>query len=277
METLTANPLFQSGILPFAVSLVAALIMRPFGWHWAGLAFALAFAATLHFVTGFQLTPLNSTRKIILMAGGAVVVGMLIDALPKLHRYVPIVIVLISASAAIWLIWPVLKRLEGQEFWIMAGACAAFAAWVTAWSESLRNQPTRATATAMTLGVGVSISAVLGASALLGQLGGATAAASGALILLLLLKQNLSPGSNYSFPASLTAVLISLSAITYAGLVWQALIPLVLIPLAARIPVKQSWHDSVKVIVTTLYTLPLAGTSIYITWLLTEPAGDSMY
>ena len=277
METLTANPLFQSGLLPFGIALVTAFVLRPLGWFWSGLGFALAYATAIYFIVGFQFTPLTSTRKIILLGGTAVLMGLLIDALPKKYSsYLPWFIAFFAVVAGIWLVWPVLKRLEGQEYWIMFSATAAYSAWLMTWTESLREQSARASSTAFALGLGISISSVLGASALLGQLGGTMAAAAGAYLLLLILNRSVSLGSSFCFPVAIFSALIGLSAVTYSGLTWYSLMPLALIPLAARLPVKENWHPSLKTIITVLYPLPLAAISIYITWQL-DSSGDSLY
>ena len=157
----------------------------------------------------------------------------------------------------------------------MMATTAGFAAWLVAWAEALRGQANRAASAAFALGLGISISAVLGASALLGQLSGTMAAAAAAFLLLLILKQPVNLGSSFSFPMALLAALIGVSAMTYSGLTWYSLIPLTLIPLASRIPVRENWHPSLKTIITTLYPLPLAAISIYITWQL-DASGDSM-
>lgn len=277
MEELTTNPFFQSGILPFTTALIIGLMLRPLGWYWSGLGLAVAYLVAIYFITGYQLTPLTSTRKIFLLAGTAVVLGLIIDALPKKwQRYLPCLIAITAAAASVWIIWPLLKRLDGQEYWLMIAASVGFAAWSITLTESLRDQSYRAVSTAFCFGLGLSISAMLGASALLGQLAGVMAAAAGAYLLLLLFKVPISVGSNFSFTAATFAALIGISAVTYADLAWYALIPLALIPLAARLPVKESWHPSLKTIVTTLYPLPLALISIYITWQM-DTGGDSLY
>ena len=275
MNELTANPLFQSGVLPFIVALITALALRPLGWRWAGLGFAVAFAAALHFITGFQITPFTSTRKIILLTGGAVVLGLLFDILDKYKRYLLVAVVLLAAAAATWLSWPIIKRLEGEELWITLAISLGYSAWLIGWTESLKGQSHQAAAAALALGVGTSISAVLGASALYGQLGGTIAAAAGAFVLLLLIKQPLILGSNFTLPVATASALIAVGGVHYAGLTQYALIPLALIPLFARIPVKQDWHSSLKTIVLCLYTMHLAGAAISITWVMTASTGDT--
>ena len=275
MEELTTNPLFQSGVLPFVVALVGALALHPLGWRWAGLAFILAFGAAVHFIIGFQITPFTSTRKIIALTGAAVILGLAFDALANTYqRYIPMVVALLATGAVTWLIWPVVKRLDGQEYLIMLSASIAYGVWLITWSESLRTKSNRAATTALALGIGTSISAVLGASALLGQLGGTLAAAAGAFVLLIAVNKPAALGSSFILPAALASTLISLAAVIYAGLNAYALIPLALIPLFARIPVKQEWHPTLKLILLNLYTLPLSATAIYITW---QTAGESLY
>ncbi len=275
MNALTTNPLFQSGVLPFFITLIAALILRPLGGRWAGLGFALAFAASVYFIVGFQLMPFTSTRKIILLTGAAVLFGLLFDMLAiKFQRVIPFVVAGLAAAAITWLIWPVVKRLEGQEYWLMLGAASAYGIGLITGTESLRTQPERAATAALALGMGTSISAVLGASALLGQLGGIVAASAGAFLLLFAMNRPSALSSSFTFPIAVTSTLVGIAAVIYAGLDAYTLIPLALIPLCARMPIKDTWHPVVKVITLCLYTLPLSGISIYLAW---QVAGESLY
>jgi len=276
MNDLLQNPLFQSALAPLMVALVTGILLRPLGDKWAGLGFALGYAVSVYFTAGFQLFPLTSTRKILLIALGAVIVGALLDRLRYPQRFILWALVVCAAIAAEWVIWPVLKRAEGMELLLMS-LVAVYAAWLVGWFDGLRNKQLAATSAAVSLGVGTGISAVLGASALLGQLGGAIGAAAGAMIVLQLFMSRIEVGRSFVLSAALLASLIGIAAVIYAGLPWYTLIPLAFIPVTARLPVKNDWNRFIQALVLVGYTTVPAAIAVLITWQVTQTAEPSLY
>ena len=276
MNELINNPLFQSALTPFVVALTSGALLKSMGNSWAGLGFALGYTASIYFTTGFQLLPLTSTRKIVLLALIALAIGVLLDQLKYSHRFVPWALAVIAAGAATWVIWPVLKRAEGMEFWLLS-LSTVYTAWMVGWIDSLRNQQLAATTSAVSLGVSTGVSAVLGASALLGQLGGAIAAAAGALIMLQLFLKRIIVGRSFVLPVAMLASLIGIAAVIYAGMSWYALIPLALIPLAARLPTNKNWNQFIQAIVLTSYTAVPATIAILIIWQISKAVEPSLY
>jgi len=276
MNEILQNPLFQSALAPLVVALATGTLLRPFGGKWAGLGFALGYAVSVYFTTGFQLFPLTSTRKIILLALGAVIIGALLDQFKYSRRYVPWVLVVLATVASGWVIWPVLKRAEGMELLLMS-LVAVYAAWLVGWFDGLRNKQLAATSAAVSLGVGTGISAVLGASALLGQLGGAIGAAAGAMIVLQLFMSRIEVGRSFVLSAALLASLIGIAAVIYAGLPWYVLIPLAFIPVTARLPVKNDWNRFIQAFVLVSYTAVPAAIAVLIAWQMTQTVEPSLY
>jgi len=115
MDDLLNNPLFQSAVLPFVVSLVVALILRPHGWFWAGLSAVAGFAATVYLLTDFQFFPLRSHRKILLLGTAAIVLGLLLDILPW-RRIAPGLLFVTGVAAALWLVWPLFRSYDGWQW-----------------------------------------------------------------------------------------------------------------------------------------------------------------
>lgn len=277
MTELLTNPSFQSGVLPFTVALLVGSVLHTRGWRWAGLGFAVAYLASSYLTTGFQFFPLTNTRKILMLGGGAVVLGLLLDWYPLSRRAIPWLLALLGAVAATWLIWPVVKRLDGSAFWIMSAATILYSAWLTAWFEGLRHHSMQAATAALSLGIGTGVSAILGASALLGQLGGTIGAAAGAYVLLLLFFKNLSLGSSFTLPVAVLGASVGIAGVVYANLAWYSLVPLAIIPLMARIPIKQEWNNALKILILCAFTVPLAVAAIAITWQATETSVTSFY
>ncbi len=266
MSELINNPAFQSGLFPFLVAFITALLLRRLGWFWAGLGFAVAYASSLYLAVGFQMTPLTSTRKIVLLGGVAVVIGLLLDVYPATRRPLPWILAVLGASATLWIIWPVAKRQEGNEFWIMIGPAMAYAGWLVGSYEGLRTKCVAASVGALALGLGTGVAALLGASALLGQLGIAIGAAAGAYVLLLLFSSHVALGSNFTVPVALLSALIGVAGVIYATLPWYSLLPIALIPLIVRIPVGSDLPNFQRILLLGVSTLTLAGIAIAITW-----------
>lgn len=260
------NVIVQSAVIPFVVGLIAALALRRTGAPWSGLGFALAFGSAAYFIAGFQLLPLTSTRKILAAAAFAVPVAVVLDTLVRDRRIRLWLPAAATAAAAVWVIWPVILRSEGAAIvWVTLPALV-YAAWVTAGVELLEPRPAKAAVAVMMLAIGTGISALLGASALLGQLGGAAAAAVGAYVLAFLWRGEFTPGRTLALPATLLCVLIGVAAVHYASLPWYSLAPLALIPLLARLPLPSGRSRFSAVLLASLYMLPGAAAAILITW-----------
>ena len=276
MNDLLANPAIQSGIIPFVIAMLAAWGLRRMGWVWSGLGFAIAYYVSVYFAAGFQFTPLTSTRKILILGIVAIALGLSVDFLKQKPRFLPAIIFVISAAAISWVIWPVAARQEGGDFWMMLLPSLIYTGWLTASTESLRSKPDEGAMVALTLGFGTGISAMLGASALLGQLGIAIGAIAGGYLILLLLKQDIKLGSNFVLPVGLLSGLLGISAVVYASLPWYSLLPLLVIPAMIHIPVAGGSSKFTKLLMLALYTLPFMIISVVITWI-SSGSGESGY
>lgn len=266
MDELLVNPIVQAAVAPFIAALVIGLLLKPVGWYWAGLAVIAGFYVSVSLITGFEFTPLTSTRKLILMGMCAAAVGLALDYLaPKPRQLYPLLAVL-GGGAVLWLIWPPLMRMEGAALWIHGVGSIAYVVWILLALEGLRNRALRVDAALMSLGLGTGIAALMGASALLGQLASALAAATGAFLLLSIFKKTLPVGQLMLLPAALLCGLIGVSAMTYATLPWYSLLALAAIPLLARIPLPQKlplWGQAAALVI---LTLPAAAGAIYLVW-----------
>lgn len=275
MNEFMNNPIFQSALIPFAIALAAALLIRPKAW--SGLGFILAYGVSVYVTIGFQILPFTSTRKILLFTALAVCLGIMLDLYAKRRRFITWLIVALSIAAAVWLAWPLLKRADGTEWWILLLSTTVYAAILIPLFERLRNDTLRSATASLSLGMGTGISAILGASALLGQLGGAIAAAAGAYTLVWLFSKHLVLRSHYTLAIAVPAAFIGLAAVLYAGMIWYALIPLALIPLTAYIPVKQQWNRFIQTVVVSLYSLIPAAVAIALTWHAAQSSEPSFY
>ena len=271
VNNLLNNPLLQSGIIPFVTTLVSLLILRTFGWFWAGLAFAIGFYTAVYLTTGFQITPLNSTRKIILLGAIAVIIGSVLDTRPIPKRFLLSLLTGLAIAAVTWLLWPILSRREGLELITLALSAPVYVAWLCISLENNRlNQPS-IFAGVFSIGFATSLCALLGASALLGQLAGSISAATGAYVLLNLLNKNTRIGVSFTFPIAMLCGLIGIVAVVYNDLPWFSLIPIALVPLLNNLPFPPTLSKQKILLVMLVCSLALAAIAIGLSWYIVGP------
>jgi hypothetical protein len=266
MDELLANPVIQTAVVPFFVALIAGAILNRFGWYWAGLTVVTGFVACAWLVMDLKLFPLSSTRKIVMLGLVAVVAGIVLDVYAGRRRFIPPVLFVSGIIAASWVIWPVLNRREGAEFWLLAIGASIYAGWLMMAMERLRDWPLRAGTAALSLGIGTGVSAVMGASALLGQLASSIGAASGAYLLLTLFVPKQPAGSLLTIPVALLCSLLAIAGYVYATLPWYVLPLLAIIPLLACVPLPEQKPTWIKIALLVSATLPAAIASIFVAW-----------
>lgn len=276
MSNLLSNPAIQSGIIPLVVALISGLALKRFGWFWSGLSFGIAYYLSVYLAVGFQFFPLTSTRKILILGLVAIALGLIIDSNKiKIKNLFP-VMGFLGAAAALWVIWPVLVRQEGASLFIMLIPALVYTAWLTASSNKLSMQTDQGAMVALALGLGTGISAILGASALIGQLGMAIGAIAGAFLLLSLFNQNVKSGSTFMLPVGLLSGLLGIGAVIYASLPWYCLIPLAAIPLTTYIQLPRQLTKIKLLFLLAAFTLPFSIIAVVLTWVSTN-SSESMY
>ena len=276
MNTFLSNPAVQSGIIPLIVAFVAAFLLKRLGGPWSGLAFAIAYYISVYLAAGFQFYPFTSTRKILLLGIACIVLGVIIDTGKIKQKHLYTFVFVLAAIAALWVIWPVLVRQEGFSILLMAVPSLLYAGWLTAGCNKLRHKPEQGAMIALALGLGTGISAILGASALVGQLGIAIGAIAGAFLLLHLVNQHIKTGSTFILPAGLLSGLLGVGAVIYASLPWYCLLPLAGIPLTTYIQLPDRLTKLKLLLLLAAFTLPFPIIAIVLTWVSTS-SSESMY
>jgi len=265
MQELVTSPVIQSSAAPFVVGLVVACILFPI--RLAGLAAGAGFLAAVWMIGAFGLTPLTATRKIVVLAAAAPVVGVLADMAFKPTRATAPVLGALFAAASVWVFWSVLSQKPAAEAALLGGGVFAFVLATIAFTVSLRDRAVRAGSAGLFLGLGVGVGAVLGASALLGQYGLALGAACGAFLLLaMILGKRVVAGTTFTLTASASAALIAAGALILAKLPWTSLAVFALIPLAVRLPVPEKLPAWLQAIVASLYALAPAAGACALAW-----------
>jgi len=265
MQELLNNPVIQSSAAPFLVGLIAAAMLFPV--RLAGLAAAAGFLAAVWLIGAFGFEPLTATRKIVVLAVAAPVLGVLADLAFKPKRATAPILGALFGVASIWVLWSVLVQKPAQEAVLLAGGVFAFVLATVASTVSLHDRAVRAGSAGLFLGLGAGAGAVIGASALLGQYGIALGAACGAFLLLaMILGKRVVAGATFTLTASVAAALIAVGAMVLARLPWTALIALALIPLAVRLPLPEKSPAWIQAFVASFYALAPAACAGVLAW-----------
>lgn len=235
MQELLNHPAVQAGIAPFVAALITAFALRPV--RLSGLAVLAGFAAAVYLIAGFEFTPLSTTRKLLLVGLLAPVVGVAIDRIGKPGRGLLWGAAIAGGAVSVWVFIAVLRQKAGVAPWLLGGGGALLVAWLAGSMLAVRDDTARTGATTLALGLGVGVSAILGASASFGFYGIALAACGGAVLLALLASpRGLPTGAALALPAALIAGLLATGTMVLASLPWASMAALALVPVAVRLP-----------------------------------------
>ena len=263
MEETLNHPAVQGGFAPFFIALLVAELLQRV--RLSGLAAIAGFAVTVYLVSDFAIEPLTASRKIVLLG----LLSALLAVLLMRFTWRPFRLALAAAGggATIWMALRILQQQDMQNMLLWGASCALYTGWLIFWMDTIHESPIRAGSAGMALGVGTGGSALLGASALLGQFGMALGAAASAFLLLqTVFNQKMPGGRVFTLPLSLICGLTGGLAVLTARLPWYALIVLAVIPLAAKIPIPDKRGIRLQSLSLSALTLTCATGAIYLTW-----------
>lgn len=257
------HPAIEAGVLPFVIALIAgAILPKRYAW-WSTVVFAVAYFIAAWLILDGRLTPLSSSRKLVILGIGAVVIGVVAHlsfSATTLQR----VLITLAVIAVGWLIWPKLIRLDITQQIIIGGGAAIYAIWLTFAFHQLRDEDIASSVSATILGFATGLCALIGASSLLGELG--IAVGSGAAAISFYgLKKRIDHSAGFYFSISVLCALIGIAAVLYAKVPWYSLIALASIPLAAMLfewRYKSGWLRIIKLSI--LLLIP-AGIAVFLT------------
>lgn len=249
----------QAAVAPLLVGLAVAALLFPL--RLSGLAVAAGFLAAVVLIGNFSFSTLTATRKLVLVAAAAPLLGVVIDLAFKPTRPAGVALGALFAVAALWVFWSVLAQQTFVHGLRVGAGVAALSLWTVAAALPLSGDPVRAGAAGVGLGLAVGIGAVLGASALLGQYGMALGAASGGfLLLVMLLGRRVRAGASLILTCAVGAALLACAAVLLAKLPWIAAALLGLVPVAVRLPLPARVHPGIEAVIAVFYALvPAAG------------------
>jgi hypothetical protein len=267
LEELFAHPAIQGGIAPFIVAFVIALIFMRIN-VFAGLAVVAGFITMVLLTTGFSFSPMTSTRKLTLLVLLVPVIAFLLQIS---HKYTDTVLKAcygLAGLAMIWILWPVIMRTPVSEIILPVISYVVYAAWMMGMFMRMSELPAATAGTAaMTTGFAIGGSSLIGASALLGQMGmvlGSTAAAF--LLVQLIFRREEFADLTFTMTSGLIAALLLPAAIVYAKVPWLVLPLVALIPLISIYPFADEenvWKNTAYLVMT--IAVPV-GIAFYLTW-----------
>lgn len=266
MKDFLANPAVQGGLAPFVAGLAVALALQPV--RLGGLSALAGFATCAYFVSGFQFTPLTATRKILLLAIIAPLVGVLIDFAFRPTRAAAFLLTLAAGAAALWVFWPVLAQKPAPVAWLLgATACVGVGFMVGFGQLQLAGDGVRAGAAALGVGLGTGIAAIFSATALYGLYGIALGAGAGGFLLPQMIRgYKAFAGATFTLSAMLVGGLVGAGAMILAELPWYSLGVLAIVPVAARLPAPERAPVWLQAVLFSLYGFIVAGVACFLAW-----------
>lgn len=260
------DPFVQSGALPFAVALVAAIALRPL--RLAALGAGAGFLVAVWLIGNFALVPLTATRKLVLIGVAAIALGVMFD-LAKLRpgRTLRAALGLGFGAAVVWMLWTVLAQRPPAVATAVGAAAFALLAWLVAATLPASNDPLRAGAAGLALGLGSGIAAMLGGSALLAQYGIALGAACGAFLLVAVLRGGRSDAcAALALTAAAVGGLVAVGSAVLAHLSWLSVAVFAAIPAAAQLPLPAKANAWIRGAIASLYACIPAALACAVAW-----------
>jgi len=260
------HPAVQGGVAPFVVALIVALALGHTRYAW--LAILAGYLTMVLLSTGISFSPLTASRKIVLVAIVAAAVGLVSDRIESKSKVLWWILAAVAGLVAAWVFISVLQQREGSAGWMQGLGLVAFVA-VMVWAMlGLRGDPLRAGAASVGLGLAAGIAAILSAS-IGGLLAGISIAVSAGALLLVwsISSKPVAPGFLGMLTVGVTVALFAEGALMLAQLPWYSLVLLLLVPLAVRLPVRETAPTIVRAFVLTMYALAAACIPIAAAWM----------
>ncbi len=269
LQELLNNPAVQAGIAPFLAAIVVTELFHRI--RLSGLAVVAGFAVTVYLASNFNISPLTSSRKIVLLGLSATLIGLFIDVFRL--NVARSVLSFLGGISALWTAQLILQNQDTRHMLLWGIGCVSYvAALVWGMDRTLDRGSQHTSSAAAALGFGTGAAALFGASALLGQFGLALGSAAFAhLLLQILTHKSLPTGRVLTFPLSLIAGLTACIAVLSAELPWYALFALAGVPVAACFAPVPGRGISFQGVFLMLITLGISGIAVYLTW---RSAGD---
>jgi hypothetical protein len=236
-------------------------------WLWALL---VAFLASAALINGLIVTPLTGTRKIILLVIASFIAAALLHRILRSDNLQRRFTTIISQVALLLVFWAVVGRMDSAAMMLFLVGSISLVLVSEHLFVRVIDNPAQLHGAGFSLLLGVGLSATAAASALLGQLALALAAASGGAFLGWVVtggtsaKQSTQPIT--VLPYIMASALLGVAAVIFARLPWYALIPLTSIPLAVSLVPQKFESRFVNALLASLPGLVIALAVAFYVW-----------
>jgi hypothetical protein len=269
LQELLNNPAIQSGVAPFLVAVIVAELFHRI--RLSGLAVIAGFAVTVYLASDFNMAPLTSSRKIVVLGLSAALLGLSMDTLRfRSHRSV---LSILGGIAALWAVQRILQNQDTIHMLLWGTGCMAYVySLIWGMDRTLDQSPLHTSSAAAALGLGTGAAALIGASALLGQFGLAIGSAALAhLFIQVLTNKTLPTGHILVLPVAMVSGLAGCIAVLSAKLPWYALLLMAVVPLTGSLIQNSARSCRINGPLLFLLSFAPAAVAIFLAW---RSAGD---
>ena len=260
MAELLRSPWIQGSIGPFVAGIAAALVFYPM--RVSGLAAACGFFAAVY-LTG----QLEFEKKLFLLAAAAALLGAVVDLAFRPTRKAGLVLGLGFGIAACWIFISLIGGMPAQRIALHAIGLGSLVAASVAFSVLSYDEPPRAAAAGIGLGLATGAIAFLGGAKTLALWsGGLAAGAAGFLVVALVLARGIVAGASFTLSIGVIGAALASLVTLQRGLRWYEAAMLALVPLAVRLPVPQR-SALAQAIVALVYALAVGAGACALVWM----------
>jgi hypothetical protein len=260
VEDFLRNPWIQGGLAPLLAGIAAALAFYPL--RVSGLAAASGFFAAVY-LTG----QLEFEKKLFLLAAAAALLGAVVDLAFRPTRKAGLVLGLGFGIAVCWIFISLIGRMPAERIALYAMGLGGLVAAGVAFSVLSYDEPPRAAAAGIGLGLATGVTAFLGgAHALALWSFGLAAGAAGFLVVALVLARGIVAGASFTLSIGVIGATLAAMVTLQRGLRWYEAALLGLVPLAVRLPVPQRSAVG-QAIVALVYALAVGGGACALVWM----------
>jgi hypothetical protein len=220
----------RGGVAPLATGVVAALVFYPV--RLSGLAVACGFFAAVYLTGQLELE-----KKLLLLSVAAALLGALVDLAFRPTQKTGLVLGIVFGIAACWIFISILGGMPARKIALHAVGLGVLVATTVAFSVLSYDEPPRAAAAGVGLGVATGVLAFLGGAQLLALWSfGLAAGAAGFLIVALVLARGIVAGASFTISVGVIGAALAATVALQRGLAWYHAAMLALSPLAVRLP-----------------------------------------
>lgn len=263
MHALLTHPAIQAVLAPFLLALLTAELLQRL--RLSGLAIIAGFGITVFLIGGISYGLHSGAQKIVWLGIAAALLSIPLS-LVNWSLWRPVLVVL-AASATVWVTQRVLLQQPTAVALQWAAGCALYTGWIVYWLDDLQDSPVRAASAGMSLALGTAAPLLIAGSALLGKYDLAIGSAAAAYLFIMFISNSLLPcGRSFTLPLSMVAAFTGCLAVLSVKLPWYTLAPLAVIPLAAKLPVSDRSPVWIQATLLCCAGLLCAVGAAYISW-----------